>query len=103
MSESIKELIDAIIDENPVESEKVFNNILNDKLVDRIDAYRQEVANMFFNPEPVTEENSSTDTGLGEHGDGEYPAAQMDIWSGSEENAGEETSQEEPPAEETPE
>jgi hypothetical protein len=95
MHESIKDLIDVIIDENPVESEKLFNNILNDKLVDRIDTYRQEVANMFFNSETVAEENSSADVGFGEHGDGEYPAPQMDMW------AGEETTEETP--EETPE
>jgi hypothetical protein len=104
--ESIRDLIDAIVDENSVDSETVFQNIINDKLVDRIEQYRQDVANSFFNPEPVTEENSTEDTGEGEHGDGQFPSGQMDVWDGVEENSeesSEETSEETPPPESTPE
>lgn len=101
MSDSIRNLISSIIDDNSVESEKHFNDVMNDKLVDRIDDYRKAIANSFFNPEPVAEENYTHDTGEGEHGDGQFPSGQMDQWAASEES--EDPPAEDPPAEETPE
>ena len=50
MDQEIKNLIDAIVDENSVESEKIFADIMASKLSDRIDTYRQEVADSYFNP-----------------------------------------------------
>ena len=56
MDQNIKDLIDAIVDENSVNSEKIFNGIMADKLADKIDTYRQDVANSFFNPVEEVEE-----------------------------------------------
>lgn len=55
MDQHIKDLIDAIVDENSVDSQKIFSDIMADKLSDRIDAYRQEVADTYFNPVAETE------------------------------------------------
>jgi hypothetical protein len=62
LDQNIKDLIDTIVDENSVDSEKIFNGIMADKLVDKIDAYRQDVANSFFNPVAETEEQSEEET-----------------------------------------
>lgn len=75
MNDQIRNLIDAIVDENSVASEASFADIMSDKLADRLDDYRKAIANSFFNP--VTEENSTSDTGEGEHGDGQFPEEQM--------------------------
>jgi hypothetical protein len=48
-NEQVIELIDAIADDNAVESEKIFNSIMADKISDRLQDYRQEVASTFFN------------------------------------------------------
>jgi hypothetical protein len=63
MTDDIKKLIDAIIDENPVDSEAIFNDIMVDRVADRIDAHRQEIANSYFNPvaEVETEEELATE------------------------------------------
>jgi hypothetical protein len=58
-SQQIKDLVDAIIDGNSVESEKVFSDIMTDKISDRIDTYRQQVANSYFNPVAETEEEET--------------------------------------------
>jgi hypothetical protein len=55
MDDKIRELIDTIIDENPVGSEATFNDLMVTRVADRIDTYRQEVANTYFNP--VAEED----------------------------------------------
>lgn len=75
MNDQIKSLIDSIVDENSVQAEKSFSDIMSDKLADRLDDYRKAIANSFFNP--VTEENSTSDTGEGEHGDGQFPEDQI--------------------------
>ena len=98
MTEQIRDLIDSIVDENPIHSEKTFNDIMSDKIADRLQDYRQAIADTFFNP-VVAEENSTTDTGNGEHGDGQFPEDQMAMAQGN----AEETPAEDPPAEETPE
>lgn len=92
MNDQIRNLIDSIVDENSVASEATFADIMSDKLADRLDDYRKAIANSFFNP--VTEENSTTDTGEGEHGDGQFPEDQI-----AQAQAG---AEEVPPAEETP-
>ena len=102
MTQQIRDLIDSIVDENPVQSEKTFNDVMSDRIADRLQDYRQAIANTFFNP-VVAEENSTADTGDGEHGDGQYPSPQMDMAQGNEEVPAEETPAEEVPAEETPE
>ena len=101
MTQQIRDLIDSIVDENPVQSEKTFNDVMSDRIADRLQDYRQAIANTFFNPVAVAEENSTTDTGNGEHGDGQFPEDQMSM--------AQETSEEVPvvmslqvPAEETP-
>jgi len=62
MSEQISNLIDAIVDDNAVDSEKHFNSLMADKIADRLQDYRKEVAASFFNPqveEQETEENAT--------------------------------------------
>jgi hypothetical protein len=108
MTQQIRDLIDTIVDENPVQSEKTFNDVMSDRIADRLQDYRQAIADTFFNPVAVAEENYANDTGLGEHGDGQFPSPQMDMAQGnaeetSEEVPAEETPAEDPPAEETPE
>jgi hypothetical protein len=90
MTQQIRDLIDSIVDENPVQSEKTFNDVMSDRIADRLQDYRQAIANTFFNP-VVAEENSTADTGDGEHGDGQYPSPQMDMAQGNEEVPAEET------------
>jgi hypothetical protein len=58
MTQQIKDLVDSIIDDNSVDAEKKFNDIMADRLYDRIEDYRQEVANSYFNPVAETEEES---------------------------------------------
>lgn len=58
MTQQIKDLVDAIVDDNAIGSEKVFNDIMADRLYDRIEDYRQDVANNYFNP---TAEQESTE------------------------------------------
>jgi len=60
-TQQIKDLVDQIIDGNAVDSEKAFNDIMTDRVADRIDAYRQDVANNYFNPSEESEEED-TDT-----------------------------------------
>jgi hypothetical protein len=104
MTQQIRDLIDSIVDENPVQSEKTFNDVMSDRIADRLQDYRQAIANTFFNPVAVAEENYAHDTGNGEHGDGQYPSPQMDMAQGdAEEVPAEETPTEETPTEETPE
>jgi hypothetical protein len=106
MTDQIRDLIDSIVDENPVQAEKTFTDIMSDKIADKIDDYRKAIANSFFNPEPVSEENYTQDTGEGEHGDGQFPSGQMNQWddqNSAEETPAEDPPAEDPPAEETPE
>ena len=49
-NEQVIELIDSIVDDNPVDSEKIFSSIMADKISDRLQDYRKEVASSFFNP-----------------------------------------------------
>jgi hypothetical protein len=49
--EQISALIDAIVDEKSVDAESAFDQIMADRLADRIGEYRQDMANKFFNPE----------------------------------------------------
>lgn len=64
-NEQVIELIDAIVDDNAVESEKMFNSIMADKIADRLQDYRKEVAATFFNQgaeaevEVETQENAT--------------------------------------------
>lgn len=102
MSDQIRDLIDSIVDENPVQAEKSFTDIMSDKIADKIDDYRKAIANSFFNPEPVAEENYTQDTGEGEHGDGQFPSGQMDQWNGEGEPPAEDPPAEDPPAEDPP-
>jgi hypothetical protein len=57
-TQEIRDLVDQIIDGNAVDSEKAFNDIMTDRVADRIDAYRQDVANNYFNPVDETEEET---------------------------------------------
>jgi hypothetical protein len=57
-TQEIRDLVDQIIDGNAVDSEKAFNDIMTDRVADRIDAYRQDVANNYFNPVAETEEET---------------------------------------------
>lgn len=59
MDQDIRDLIDSIIDENPVESEKIFSNLMTNRIADRIDVQRQEVANSYFNPVAEVEEEET--------------------------------------------
>lgn len=103
MSDQIRDLIDSIVDENPVQAEKTFTDIMSDKIADKIDDYRKAIANSFFNPEPVSEENYSNEgDGGGEHGDGQFPYPQMDQWTGEGEPPAEDPPAEDPPAEDPP-
>lgn len=61
MDQDIKDLIDSIIDENPVESEKIFSNLMTNRIADRIDVQRQEVANSYFNPTAEADEEVAED------------------------------------------
>lgn len=54
-NEQISHLIDAIVDDNSVDSEKIFNSIMADKIADRLQDYRKEVASSFFNQPEVEE------------------------------------------------
>jgi ribosomal protein L9 len=58
--ENINALIDAIADNNAVESEKIFNSIMADKIADRLQDYRQDVAANMFNT-PEVEESDATE------------------------------------------
>lgn len=49
MTEQIRDLIDAIVDENSVDAEKVFSSVMYDKISEKIDTFRKEVANSYFN------------------------------------------------------
>lgn len=49
MTEQIRDLIDAIVDENSVDAEKVFSAVMYDKISEKIDTFRKEVANSYFN------------------------------------------------------
>jgi hypothetical protein len=55
-NEQITNLIDAIVTDNAVDSEQVFNSIMADKIADRLQDYRKEVAASFFNPAEEQEE-----------------------------------------------
>lgn len=59
-TQEIRDLVDQIIDGNAVDSEKAFNDIMTNRVADRIDAYRQDVANNYFNPVDETEEDTDT-------------------------------------------
>jgi hypothetical protein len=48
-NEQIIDLIDNIVNDNAVDSEKAFNSIMADKIADRLQDYRKEVASTFFN------------------------------------------------------
>jgi hypothetical protein len=58
--DNINALIDAIADNNAVESEKIFNSIMADKIADRLEDYRQDVAASMFNT-PEDEESDATE------------------------------------------
>lgn len=62
--EQINSLIDAIIDGDAVESEKAFNDLMAAKVSDRIETYRQDVADSYFNPVAETDEEGEEDTQL---------------------------------------
>jgi hypothetical protein len=59
--ENINALIDAIVDNNSIESEKVFNSIMADKISNRLQDYRQEVATKFFNTPEAEEASDATE------------------------------------------
>jgi hypothetical protein len=59
--ENINALIDAIVDNNSIESEKVFNSIMSDKISDRLQDYRQEVATKIFNAPEAEEASDATE------------------------------------------
>ena len=57
MSENISNLVNAIKDGNALETENAFGAAIADKLSDKLDAMRMDVAkNMFASPEAVMEE-----------------------------------------------
>ena len=57
MSENISNLVNAIKDANALETENAFSAAIADKLADKLDAMRQDVAkNMFASPEAVMED-----------------------------------------------
>jgi Ran GTPase-activating protein (RanGAP) involved in mRNA processing and transport len=57
MSENISNLVNAIKDGNALETENAFGAAIADKLADKLDAMRQDVAkNMFASPEAVMED-----------------------------------------------
>lgn len=62
----IKNLIDAIAADNPIESEQIFDQIMSQRVGERIDDYRQEVAQNMFASITTTEvedqEDSETQT-----------------------------------------
>lgn len=53
--EQISAMIDAIVDQNTVDAEAAFDQLMADRLADRIDGYRQDMANQFFNPQDEVE------------------------------------------------
>lgn len=62
MSEQISNLIDSIVNDDAVESQKIFNSIMADKIADRLQDYKKEVSTSFFNSqakEQETEENAT--------------------------------------------
>lgn len=61
-TQEIRDLVNSIIDGNTVDSEAAFNDIMAGKISDRIDTYRQEVANSYFNPVAETEEETEEET-----------------------------------------
>lgn len=57
MSETVKNLISAIATGNAVETQNAFNTAMAEKISDKLDDMRVQVAqNMFKTPEAVTEE-----------------------------------------------
>lgn len=59
--ENINTLIDTIADGNSVDAQEIFNSIMADKIADRLQDYRQEVASKFFNPVAETETEDETE------------------------------------------
>ena len=68
MSESISNLVNAIKDGNALDTEHSFADAMSDKLADKLDAMRKEVAkNMFVSPESsVTTEDEVEVTAEGD-------------------------------------
>lgn len=61
--DSIRNLIDAIAADKPVDARDVFDTIMSQRVSERIDDYRQEVAkNMFASPEEVQEEEPTEES-----------------------------------------
>ena len=62
MSESVKNLINAISAGSAIETEESFNSVMAEKISVKLDAMRQDVAaNMFATEEVVTEESEQID------------------------------------------
>jgi hypothetical protein len=62
MSESVKNLINAISAGSAIETEEAFNSAMAEKISVKLDAMRQDVAaNMFATEEVVTEESEQID------------------------------------------
>jgi len=62
MSENISNLVNAIEGGNALETENAFGAAIADKLSDKLDAMRQDVAkNMFASPEAVMEDEPVAD------------------------------------------
>jgi hypothetical protein len=61
MSQTI-ELINAIVDDNVIDSEQIFNSVMADKIADKLHDYRKEVASTFF--DNVTDAQSSEEMDL---------------------------------------
>lgn len=54
--DSIRNLIDAIANDKPVDAQNMFDSIMSQRVSERIDDYRQEVAkSMFKSPEVEAE------------------------------------------------
>ena len=63
MSENISNLVNAIKDGNALDTEHAFADAMADKLADKLDAMRQDVAkNMFASPEVEMEDEAEVET-----------------------------------------
>lgn len=58
----IKNLIDAIAADNAIESEQIFDQIMSQRVGERIDDYRQEVARNMFASITATGEEAQEDS-----------------------------------------
>ena len=61
MSESVKNLINAISVGSAIDTEESFNSVMAEKISDKLEAMRQDVAANMFATEEAVEETTETD------------------------------------------